>query len=84
MEGRGGSENFMGGAHFFLNLKGGSHFFPEFNIKYFLKKVCSIRNQSASCTTEPLFVSLSNTDLQIFCFYIATQFKTRRSRTELN
>ena len=57
----------MGGAHFFPNLKRGVIFFPEFNIKYFLKKVCNIRNQSASCTTEPLFVSLSNTDLQKFC-----------------
>ena len=66
----GGSEDFIGGAYFFLNLKrggGGSRFFPEFNIEYFFKKGNSIiRNQSASCTTEPLFVSLSNTDLQRF------------------
>ena len=58
------------GAHFFSNLKRkGSHFFPEFNIEYIyiFKKVCNIRNQSASCTTEPLFISLSNTDLQRFC-----------------
>ena len=46
----------------------GSCFFPEFNIEYFLKKGNAIiGNQSASCTTEPLFVSLSNTDLQRFC-----------------
>ena len=48
-----------GGAHFFPNLKRGVTFFS------FLKKVCNIRNQSASCTNEPLFVSLSNTDFQI-------------------
>ena len=59
----------MGGDTFFSEpKKGGSRVFPEFNIKYFfLKKVCNIRNQSVSCTTEPLFVSLSNTDLQRFC-----------------
>ena len=59
------------GGTFFLEPKkgGGSHFFPEFNIEYIyiFKKVCNIRNQSASCTTEPLFISLSNTDLQRFC-----------------
>ena len=58
----------MGGGTFFPNLKRGVTFFPEFNIKYlFFKKVCSIRNQSVSYTTELLFVSLSNTDLQRFC-----------------
>ena len=67
--GGGESEDFIGGeGTFFLNLKRGDHiFFPEFNIKYFFKKGMQISNQSASCTTEPLFVSLSNTDLQIFC-----------------
>ena len=63
----GGASRFYGGggAHFFPNLKLGITFFSEFNIKYLFKKECNIRNQSASCTTEPLFVSLSNTDLQI-------------------
>ena len=54
----GQSEDFMGGggAHIFSRtLKGASRFFS------FLKKVCNIRNQSASCTNEPLFISLSNT-----------------------
>ena len=55
---KGGLKILWGGAHFFPNLKGGSRFIPEFNIKY----LCNIRNQSVSCTTEPLFVSLSNTD----------------------
>ena len=64
----GGSEDFMGGAHFFPNLKGGGHvFFQSLILNIFLKKECNIRNQSASRTTEPLFVSLSNMDLQIFC-----------------
>ena len=69
-----------GGGHIFSDPKKGCHvIFPEFNIKYFFKKVCSIRNQSASCTTEPLFVSLSNTDLQRFCLthVKATQFNTQ-------
>ena len=64
MRGGGQSEDFMGGAHFFLNLKKGGHIFsPESNIKlFFLKNVCNIRNQNVSSTTEPLFVSLSNTE----------------------
>ena len=57
-----------GGAHFFPNLKRGDHvFFQNLILNIFLKKVCNIRNLSACCTTEPLFVSLSNTDLQRFC-----------------
>ena len=67
--GEGRSEEFIGGGVTFFSepKKGGSRFFPEFNIKYFfLKRYAIIRNQSASCTTEPLFVSLSNTDLQRF------------------
>ena len=68
----GGSEDFMGGAHFFPNLKRGGHvFIQNLILNIFLKKVCNIRNQSASCATEPLLVSLSNTDLQRFCFYIS-------------
>ena len=64
----GGLKILRGGAHFFPTLKRGAQvFFPEFNIKYFFKKVCYIRNQSTSCTTEQLFVSLSNTNLQRFC-----------------
>ena len=62
----------MGGwGTFFPSLKRGGHvFFQSLILNIFLKKVCNIRNQSASCTTEPLFVSLSNTtniDLQRFC-----------------
>ena len=53
----------MGGHIFPQPKRGGSRFFLEFNIKYFFKNGM----QFASCTTEPLFVSLSNTDLQIFC-----------------
>ena len=67
--GGGRSEEFIGGGVTFFSepKKGESRFFPEFNIKYFfLKRYAIIRNQSASCTTEPLFVSLSNTDLQRF------------------
>ena len=68
------SKDFMGDwggggeAHFFSEpKKDGSHFFQSLILNIFLKKVCNIRNQSASCTTEPLFVSLSNTDMQRFC-----------------
>ena len=58
----------MGGGTFFSEpKKGGSRFFQSLILNIFFKKVCNIRNQSASCTTEPLFVSLSNTDLQRFC-----------------
>ena len=59
----------MGGHAFFSEPKrGGGHvFFQSLILNIFLKKICNIRNQSASCTTEPLFVSLSNTDLQRFC-----------------
>ena len=62
---RGGLKILWGGGGTFLSepKKGGSRFLPEFNIKYLLKKVCNIRNQ----TTEALFVSLSNTELQRFC-----------------
>ena len=57
-----------GGGTFFPNLKRGGHvFFQSLILNIFKKKVCNIRNQSARCTTEPLFVSLSNTDLQRFC-----------------
>ena len=70
-EGR--SEDFMGGGGggghiFFSEPKKGDHvFFQNLILNIFLRKVCNIRNQSASCTTEPLFVSLSNMDLQRFC-----------------
>ena len=67
----GGSEDFMGrGPHFFPNLKrGGGHVFFQSLISniFFKKRYANIRNQSISCTTEPLFFSLSNTDLQRFC-----------------
>ena len=60
-----------GGGHIFPNLKRGvTFFFQSLILNIFLKKVCNTRNQSASCTVEPLFVSLSNTtntDLQRFC-----------------
>ena len=70
---RGGSEDFMGGGGTFFSepKKGGHVFFQNLILNIFLKKVCNIRNQSASCATEPLLVSLSNTDLQRFCFYIS-------------
>ena len=65
---RGGSEDFIGGGTFFSEPKKGGHvFFQSLILNIFLKKVCNIRNQSVSCTTEPLFVSLSNTDLERFC-----------------
>ena len=64
-----------GGGHIFSEPKkegGGVTFFPEFNIECFFKKrYAIIRSQSASCTTEPLFVSLSNTDLQRFCLTVS-------------
>ena len=66
-EGGGGLKILWGGPQFFPNLKRGGHVFFQSLLNIFLKKVCNIRNQSASCTTEPLFVSLSNTDLQRFC-----------------
>ena len=77
---RGGLKILWGGAHFFPNLKRKGHVFFQsliLNI-FFKKKVCNIRNQSASCTTEPLFVSLSNTDLQRFCLILKphTESKT--------
>ena len=57
-----------GGGHIFSQPKRDHFFFfQSLILNLFLKKECNIRNQSASCTTEPLFVSLSNTALQIFC-----------------
>ena len=69
---RGGLRILWGeGGTFFPNLKRGvTFFFQSLILNIFLKKVCNTRNQSASCTVEPLFVSLSNTtntDLQRFC-----------------
>ena len=53
---------------FFPNLKREGHvLFQSLILNIFFKKVCNIRNQSASFTTEPLFVSLPNMDLQRFC-----------------
>ena len=65
-----GSEDFMGGGGtFFSDSKKRvlRFFFQSLILNIFLEKVCNIKNQSASCTAEPLFVSLSNTDLQRFC-----------------
>ena len=52
------SKDFMGGGTFFSDPKKEGHvfFFQSLILNVFFKKVCSIRNQSASCTTEPLFV----------------------------
>ena len=60
----GGSLKILWGGHIFFEPKKGGHiFFPESNIKFFFfKNVCNIRNQNVSSTTEPLFVSLSNTE----------------------
>ena len=66
--GEGSLKILLGGGHIFSEPKKGDHiFFQSLISNIFLKRVCNISNQSASCTTEPLFVSLSNTDLQIFC-----------------
>ena len=55
----------MGGGTFFSDSKKRvlRFFFQSLILNIFLEKVCNIKNQSASCTAEPL----SNTDLQRFC-----------------